>query len=69
MKEINHRKPLLHEMQVAKIMGISPAWLQRKRWEGSGPPYVKYGRAVRYEPDALDAWIQAHRVSPEGGVA
>lgn len=56
--------PLLHEVQAAKLLAVSPAWLQRKRWEGGGPEYVKHGRAVRYELSAINAWIAAHRVAP-----
>lgn len=55
---------LLHEQQAAKILGVSPAWLQRKRWEGGGPDFVRHGRAVRYEPGALRRWIDEHRQSP-----
>ena len=43
MKEIARNQPLLHETQAAKLLGISPAWLQRKRWEGDGPVYIKHG--------------------------
>jgi predicted DNA-binding transcriptional regulator AlpA len=65
----NSRKPLLHEAQAAKLLAVSPAWLQRKRWEGGGPTYVKHGRAVRYEQAAIDDWIANHRVRPSGGDA
>lgn len=58
--------PLLHEVQAAKLLGISPAWLQRKRWEGDGPAYIKHGRAVRYEQSAIEEWIASHRVVPVG---
>jgi predicted DNA-binding transcriptional regulator AlpA len=52
--------PLLCEKQAAPILGLSVAWLQRKRWEGGGPPYIKYGRAVRYKKSELLAFIEAH---------
>ena len=51
---------LLSEKQAAPILGLSVAWLQRKRWEGGGPPYIKYGRAVRYKKSELLAFIEAH---------
>ena len=50
---------LLKERDAAPIVGMSVAWLQRKRWEGGGPPYVKYDRAVRYRESDLLAWIEA----------
>lgn len=51
---------LLNEKQAAPIVGMSRAWLQRKRWEGGGPPYIKYDRAVRYRMEDLLAWVDAH---------
>jgi predicted DNA-binding transcriptional regulator AlpA len=62
---------LLTEKQAAPIVGMSRAWLQRKRWEGGGPPYVKYDRAVRYRMEDLLAWVEAHagrNSTSQGGV-
>ncbi len=53
--------PLLHERDAAKILAMTPAWLQRQRWLGTGPSYVKHGRAVRYELAAIEDWIATHR--------
>ena len=50
---------LLNEKQAAPIVGMSVAWLQRKRWEGDGPPFVKFDRAVRYRECDLNAWIES----------
>ena len=49
---------LLTEKNVAEILAMSVSWLQRKRWEGGGPPYVKFDRAVRYREHDLLAWIE-----------
>lgn len=57
---IHTNAKLLNQKQVAEIIGLSEAWLERKRWEGGGIPYRKLGRCVRYdEHDVLD-WIEAH---------
>ena len=61
------RSPLLHEVQAAKLLAVSPAWLQRKRWEGDGPAFIRHGRAIRYEEAAILAWIDAHRIDPASG--
>ena len=50
---------LLHTSDAAKILGVSAAWLERKRWQRQPPRYVRVGgpagRAVRYrENDLLD---------------
>jgi Helix-turn-helix domain len=56
---------LLHERDAARLLNISIHWLRRKRSKGGGPPYVKYGRAVRYEQDALLRYISEHRAGGE----
>ena len=28
--------------------------------DGSGPPYIKVGKSVRYRRSALDVWMSAH---------
>ena len=62
MKNLNQSiEPLLNTAQAAKILGVSVAWLARKRWEGGGPAFIRYGRAVRYEIQALRDWINACR--------
>ncbi len=51
---------LLNQKQVSEIIGLSEAWLERKRWEGGGIPYRKLGRAVRYDERDVFAWVEAH---------
>ncbi|HKF93202.1 MAG TPA: helix-turn-helix domain-containing protein [Gammaproteobacteria bacterium] len=53
-------KVLLDQKAAAHILDKSVAWMERARWAGNGPPYFKIGRAVRYEEDALYAWIAEH---------
>ena len=52
---------LLTEKQVAECFNISAKTLQRWRWEGKGPTYLKIGRAVRYDPVDLAAFIEENR--------
>lgn len=59
---------LLREKDAAAFLNVSPAWLQRSRCYGGGPDFVRYGRAVRYEPACLRAWVEQHRVAGEKGV-
>ena len=58
--QITENKSILTEKEAALIVGMSVPWMQRKRWEGGGPPYVKYDRAVRYRLEDLQAWVDAH---------
>ena len=47
----------------AAIVGLSRATLETMRSRGSGPPYVKLGRAVRYRVADLRRWRDARLVS------
>tara|TARA_R110002074_G_scaffold234473_3_gene406318 strand:- start:1824 stop:2057 length:234 start_codon:yes stop_codon:yes gene_type:complete len=54
----NSKQILLHESDVAKKLGVSESWLQKKRVKGDGPKFVKLGRAVRYPEGEVDAFIE-----------
>lgn len=43
--------------EAAMRLGISASFLSKMRREGTGPEYIKLGRSVRYDPDALEAWL------------
>lgn len=53
---------LLNQKEVAQLFGLSEAWLEKARWQGEGPPFIKVGkRAVRYEARDVTAYIKANR--------
>jgi hypothetical protein len=52
-----------NEMQAAIFLGVSVRTLQAWRVRGAGPPYVKAGRAVRYQRRALVAFQEQNTVS------
>ncbi len=57
---------LLTTAQVAKITGVSARTLEGWRRRGEGPPYVKLApHTVRYDPEALAAWLRMKAVQPE----
>jgi hypothetical protein len=56
---------LLTEVQVSEATGVSIASLKTERCRGTGMPYVKLGRRVRYRVDDVAAYITAHTVTPE----
>lgn len=43
----------LSEKALAKRWGVAPRTLQKWRWRGIGPPYIKIGIAVRYPPENI----------------
>lgn len=51
---------LLTQQETARILKKSESWLERSRWDGSGPPFKKIGRSVRYVEAELFAWIASH---------
>ena len=59
------------EREAAAYVGVSTSFLRQSRSRGNrpntidGPPWLKYGRAVRYDIDDLHAWMDKHRVHPQ----
>jgi predicted DNA-binding transcriptional regulator AlpA len=51
---------LLNQKQVAEIIGLSEAWLERMRWVGGGIPYRKIGKVVRYDESDVLNWVNQH---------
>jgi hypothetical protein len=58
---------LVDEKTAARYIAMSVHYLRLDRCEGHrgnrtpGPPYLKIGKAVRYDIADLDAWIDAHK--------
>ncbi|HEY7301806.1 MAG TPA: DNA-binding protein [Xanthobacteraceae bacterium] len=57
----NELDPLLHPVQVAKLVGVSLSWLAKSRMNGTGPRFVKIGRAVRYALSAVQEYIKSRQ--------
>jgi hypothetical protein len=58
---------LLTPEDAAQYLRIAVATLASSRLTPprcDGPPYVRYGRAIRYLRADLDAWLAARRVVP-----
>lgn len=50
--------------QTAAYLNCSEALLERRRWDGTGIPYLKIGRAVRYrKADVFDFLVGKTRTS------
>ena len=57
MTAVNPLPRLNTEDEEAARLNLSKRTLQAWRTRGDGPPYVKLGRAVRYDPRASDDWL------------
>ncbi len=47
------------DREAADYLKMSQSYLAHLRVSGSGPDYVKLGRAVRYSRESLDRWLNS----------
>jgi predicted site-specific integrase-resolvase len=58
----------LNQVQLAARWNISPRTLERWRWIGEGPPYLKIGGRVVYRFEDVERYEQEQlRLSEPGG--
>ena len=50
---------LLNTSEAAQRLGVSESFLAKARMQGTGPPYRKLGRSVRYAPGDLNQYLIA----------
>ena len=53
---------LLTQAEVVEWIGMSPAWFEQNRFKGTGIPYVKFNRAVKYRESDVQRFIEDHMV-------
>ncbi|NIR87367.1 helix-turn-helix domain-containing protein [Candidatus Bathyarchaeota archaeon] len=58
-----NNKRLLTAEQVATLTGLSRETLAQWRSQRRGIPYLKIGRAVRYDPNDVQTYLEGCRVS------
>lgn len=47
--------------EAARLLGVQQKTLEGWRRNGSGPPFRKFGAAVRYSLAELEAWAESRR--------
>jgi len=57
----------LSEADAAVYVGKSRAYLKKSRRFGTGPAYVRHGRAITYRIRDLDDFLLRHVVRPAEG--
>lgn len=50
-------KKLLTEEEQAEAWNLAPKTLANQRSAGKGPPFIKLGRLVRYDPEVTAKWL------------
>jgi excisionase family DNA binding protein len=53
------------DIQASKVLGLRPQTLRNWRIARKGPPYHKFGRAVRYRLEDLEDWLKSKKICPE----
>lgn len=56
-----------NQQQLAQRWGISPRTLERWRWLGEGPAYLKLGGRVAYRHEDVEAFEAVRRRASELG--
>jgi Helix-turn-helix domain len=52
---------LLTPKEAANLLRVSVSWLAKARMRGDGPPYIQFGRAIRYAEQALLHWMKSRQ--------
>jgi hypothetical protein len=55
---------LISEKDAALLLGVSVALLRKQRYLGTGCPYVKLNRLVRYRVEDIDSYVLARIQKP-----
>ena len=57
-------QPLWTEAELSDQINVPRATLKRWRYEGVGPPFLRLGRHVRYDPAAIRRWLREQGREP-----
>lgn len=49
--------------EAAEYIGCHHVWLAQLRMQKKGPPFIKFGKFVRYTKRDVDAWLAANTIS------
>ncbi|MDZ7895449.1 MAG: DNA-binding protein [Sphingobium sp.] len=60
---------LLTEADLAARWGVARKTLANQRCRGDGPPFIKLGRLVRYDPVQADAWAAKRQYNSTSEIA
>ena len=62
MKHGNENDRLLTAQEAAAYLGLTPRFLEMRRFNGNGPPHIRISsRCVRYLMSDLQAWVEELR--------
>lgn len=53
-------KPISTPQQVAEYLGVTVASLSNARYLGTGIPFIRVGRLIRYRAEAVAMYLEAN---------
>ena len=59
------KKRYVTERELSQIISKSRPGLQLDRYHGRGLPYIKLGGKILYDMTKVDAYLEAHTITPE----
>jgi predicted DNA-binding transcriptional regulator AlpA len=69
---VTNESRLLNVIEAATRLSVSASYLNKLRITGGGPPFLKIGARVAYDPVDLSTWLEGQKrrsTSDAGGVA
>ena len=56
---MNEKSPFLNRVEAAKYLNLKKHTLEAWAVRGGGPPFLKFGRAVRYRKTDLEKYVES----------
>jgi hypothetical protein len=50
--------PLWTPREAAEFLRMSSSWLAKSRMDGTGPPFIRVGRSIRYSKATVVQWMR-----------
>jgi hypothetical protein len=47
--------------ETAAFLRVSLSWVAKGRMAGEGPPFMQFGRSIRYSKSAVARWMQSQQ--------
>jgi predicted DNA-binding transcriptional regulator AlpA len=63
MQAPSERTRKLSVSEAAQVLGMSVSWMNKRRTEGGGPPFHKFGRRVLYDSKSIEEWAESNRIA------
>jgi predicted DNA-binding transcriptional regulator AlpA len=52
---------LMTSKETASFLRVSDSWLAKARMAEEGPPFMQFGRSIRYSKSAVARWMKSQQ--------